>query len=343
MKNSKSNLIAILVIASAVLAATNASAGGFSFGGGGGGGGGGNKGGFKISFGGNNHNHLNHHGHHHHHKYHHHHVRYYEPVRYVYSQCYHPLFRVCFVYPGDTWYTISKKMYGVDFLCRHIASYNGLSLHSPLLPGQQLRIPVVNTNGTLSASGAPLPPAFVPQGIPVAAQGAPIGPQTTQFGPTSFMVAPNTSATQGSPVGLNPQGLNTGLAPQGLPGGASITPIQNSLSTPNGPTTSAAPAASIRPAKVEPALPRVSIGSTLVLDGTSLGEEKGIVRLRISDMTLPVEVLEWSASSVKIELPKIDMSRPLKADLEVVRADGSVASSTAIELSPAATRLALGN
>jgi hypothetical protein len=268
-------------------------------------------------------------------------------------------------------------MYGVDFLCRHIASYNGLALYSPLVPGQQLRIPVVNANGSLSVSGAPLPPPFMPQGIPVATQGGPIGPQTTQLGPittqfgpqsaqlgppttqpgqpgpTSFMVAPNGSVAQGSPVGLNPQGAPAGIGPQGLPNGlnagpmissgAAMGPMTDGPTTPNLPTTSATPAANIRPVKEEATLPRVAIGSTLVLDGESLGEEKGIVRLRIGGMALPVEVLEWSASSVKIELPKIDLSRPVKADLEVVRADGSLASSSAIELSPAATRLALGN
>ena len=46
---------------------------------------------------------------------------------------------------------------------------------------------------------------------------------------------------------------------------------------------------------------------------------------------------------MKIQLPKMELSRPVKASLEVLRADGSLASKSAIELTPAATRLALGN
>ena len=46
-------------------------------------------------------------------------------------------------------------------------------------------------------------------------------------------------------------------------------------------------------------------------------------------------------SSVKIQLPKMELTGPMKADLEVLRADGSLASKSAIELTPAATRLAL--
>ena len=389
MKTSNSNWIAILMMAAALLAATNASAGGFSFGGGGGGGGGngggggGNNGGhngsFKVHFGGSGHsNHNSHNNNHHHakHHYNHHHhphyvVKHYQP-QLLYSQCYHPQFRFCFVYPGDNWYTISKKMYGVDFLCRHIASYNGLGLSSHLVPGQQLRIPVVNSNGSLGASGAPLPPPFAPQGMPFPGQVGPIGPQTTQFAPQSGMIAPqgmpnglapqgmaNGLASQSSPAGLAPQGMPAGMnggsiGPQSLPSGlnsASIGPqgspnaaMQNVATTDSLPsTTVATPAANIRPAIEEKSLPRVAIGSTLMLDGESLGNEQGIVRLRIGGIALPANVVEWSASSVKVELPKMDLSRPVKADLEVLRADGSLASSSAIELTPAATRLALSN
>jgi hypothetical protein len=346
MKTSKNYLTATLAIGAALLVASNASAGGFSFGGGGGGGGGGNKGGFKVSFHGNhNHNHKNHnHGHHHHHHHgHHHHVRYYSPpVRILYSQCYHPQFQSCYVYPGDTWYSISKRVYGVEFLCKHIASYNGLSMYSPLVPGQMLRLPVVNANGSLAVSNAPMPAPFTPQGF---ANGP--APQGT---PAGF-------APQGTPNGLAPQGLPNGMnagAPQGLPSGmnaASIAP-QGSSSAPQQvnveapstePATAAAPAASIRTVKEEPTLPRVAIGSTLMLDGESLGDEKGIVRLQLGALTLPVEVIEWTTSSVKISLPKMELGRPVKASLEVLRADGSLASKSEIELTPAATRVALGN
>jgi hypothetical protein len=348
-----------LMICAAVLGAKSAQAGGFKFGGGSGNGGNGNSS-FKINHGSNNssqnqfkngssfskflkHNlHDDHHGHHHHHhhkyypKYH---VRYVEPVHYLYSKCYHPPFQCCYVYPGDTWYTISKRIYGVDYMCKHIAAYNGLAMGSPLTVGQMLRLPVINANGSLAASSAPMP-------APINMPGASFGPQGAPLGTPGI---PNGLAPQGLPNGASPAGL-----PQGLPNGmdptaiatqgAPTSPVQNAIATTSADASAnVAPAANIQTVSENPTLPKVAIGSTLVLDGKSLGTEQGNVRLRMGTLTLPVEVLEWSADSVKIQLPKMELSRSVKASLEVVRADGSLASSSAIELSPSATRLALGN
>jgi hypothetical protein len=289
-------------------------------------------------------------------------------VRLVYSQCYHPQFSGCYVLPGDTWYSISRRIYGVESLCKHIASYNGLSMYSPLVPGQLLRLPVVNANGTLAASNAPMP-------APFATQSAPLGPQNPTFAGASTApqgIAPqglaNGLASQGTSAGFAPQSTPTGVAPQGLPNGmnASAIPSQSlpnamnaGSATPQGPSipslestftapktepaATVAPAASIRTVKEEPTLPRVAIGSMLMLDGESLGDEKGIVRLQMGALSLPVEVIEWTTTSVKIALPKMELGRPMKASLEVLRADGSLASKSGIELTPAATRLALGN
>jgi hypothetical protein len=80
-----------------------------------------------------------------------------------------------------------------------------------------------------------------------------------------------------------------------------------------------------------------------MLDGQSLGDEKGSVMLRVNGLALPVDVLDWSADAARIRMPSVDIDGAMKADIEVVRADGSLASRTAIELTPAATRLALGN
>ena len=44
-----------------------------------------------------------------------------------------------------------------------------------------------------------------------------------------------------------------------------------------------------------------------------------------------------------VVLPKVELAGALKAAIEVLRADGSLASKTGIELSPAAETLALGN
>ena len=65
-----------------------------------------------------------------------------------------------------------------------------------------------------------------------------------------------------------------------------------------------------------------------------------MVRLRISGVAMPVEVVEWSADSTKIRLPKLDVAEATKAELEVVRADGTLASTNAISLTTAATSVA---
>jgi len=315
MTAPKTILIASLALCAAVGVANIAQAEGFKFGGSGNNSNG--KSSFKFNIGGNSGSHGQFKKysscHNDFHDYHHHHVRYVQPVRLVYSQCYHPQFSGCYVFPGDTWYSISRRVYGVDFLCKHIASYNGLSMFSPLVPGQMLRLPVVNANGSLAMSNAPIQAPLAPQG-----SSAGFVPQAT---PISGMSAAS-------------------AAPQG----PTSDPPRSDFATPNAePAASVTPAANIRTVKDEPTLPRVAIGTTLMLDGESLGDEKGSVRLQMGALALPVEVTEWTNSSVKISLPKMELGRPVKASLEVLRADGSLASKSEIELTPAATRLALGN
>jgi hypothetical protein len=86
--------------------------------------------------------------------------------------------------------------------------------------------------------------------------------------------------------------------------------------------------------------PKVTVGSTLLVDGQTFGDKQGAARLRVSGLSLPIEVLEWTTSSVKIHLPTVELTSATKADIEVVRADGSLASQTAVELG-AATEVAL--
>jgi hypothetical protein len=102
-------------------------------------------------------------------------------------------------------------------------------------------------------------------------------------------------------------------------------------------------ASSVAVAATEPALPSIAVGSTLVLDGQVFGETTGVARLRIGGLSLPIEVLEWTNTSAKIRLPEVDLTSPMKAEIEVLRADGSVASTTAVELKASADRLARGN
>ena len=98
-----------------------------------------------------------------------------------------------------------------------------------------------------------------------------------------------------------------------------------------------------KPAATEPALPKVTVGSTLLVDGQEFGEETGVARLRVSGLSLPIEVLEWSDTSAKIRLPEVEVTSATNADIEVLRADGSLAAKSGIELTPAETKLAQKN
>jgi hypothetical protein len=94
------------------------------------------------------------------------------------------------------------------------------------------------------------------------------------------------------------------------------------------------------PIATEPERVSIPTGSTLQLDGESLGADAGVVRLRISGVAMPVEVVEWNTASTKIRLPKLDVTGATKAELEVVRADGTLASTNAISLTSAASSVA---
>jgi hypothetical protein len=356
MTFSITKMFALTAIAATALSAGSASAFG---------------GGFKVSFGGGHgrghvsighrghHRGHHHHGHHHHNHHHHVHVRkvYVKPV-YVapIAPCIHPLHSFCFVYPGDTWTLLSLREYGKPNFGATIAAFNGMSASVRLVVGQQLRLPVIHPNGSLTLSSAPAPAPFVlpsqpvvtgpipvqgfapqPQGQPIQLQGQPTANQELPFNPQSQMSAPT---GQPMPQGMQMNANGGSIGPQVPFNG----PVTGPMGTPNArPSVPALPSANIRVASEERPLATVGIGSVLSLDGQALGAERGIVRLRVNGLALPVEVLEWSAESAKIRLPELDLEGPVKAEIEVLRADGSLASKTAIELTSAATRLALGN
>lgn len=106
-----------------------------------------------------------------------------------------------------------------------------------------------------------------------------------------------------------------------------------------------APAHSANAAKpvVEQPRMQIAVGGTLLVDGQVFGEKPGLGRLQVNGFTLPVEVLGWSPSAVKIRLPQLKLTGATMADIEVLRADGSLASKTAIELTTAVEHVALSN
>jgi hypothetical protein len=82
----------------------------------------------------------------------------------------------------------------------------------------------------------------------------------------------------------------------------------------------------------EPTRVRVVLGSVIMLNGQSFGPQPGGVRLRVSGMILPIQVVEWTPNAVKAQLPQIELTGVTLADIEVVRPDGSLASTTPVEL-----------
>jgi hypothetical protein len=170
-------------------------------------------------------------------------------------------------------------------------------------------------------------------------------------GPTSYLsqynrLAPNAALVPGQMLWLPSISANGMLsesrAPRALTPGAATTPILSSVASTAKITQieSAATTATV----AEPERVKVPTGSTIKLDGQSLGEKPGVVRLKISNVALPVEVIEWSADSTKIRMPKLDVSGNMNAELEVLRADGTVAATNAISLTTSpASRLVAGN
>jgi len=279
----------------------------------------------------------------------------------VYDQCYHPYVSTCYVLPNDTWYTLSQRVYGNSGLGQHIASYNGLGYGASMPVGQQLNLPVVNGNGTLVASNAGSAPAGF--GQPAGLPGQGIAPQGQAFGAQPQLGQPQLGQPQvGQPQVGQQFGQQFGqqaqpMVPQGQPQVPQTNaPVANPTTAPNfAPNANpseqpamtdarvATPAANIRVASPEESFPSVAMGSILMLDGQELGDNAGIVRMRINGLALPTKVLDWNKGTVKIQLPQLDLAKAIQAEIEVMRADGSLASKSAINLTPAATRLALGN
>ncbi len=93
---------------------------------------------------------------------------------------------------------------------------------------------------------------------------------------------------------------------------------------------------------VAPSRTQVPVGSVLLVNGQAFGDKAGGARLRLSGMAMPIEVLEWTATGVKVRLPQLEITGNTPAEIEVLRGDGSLASKTAVELTASSEQLALG-
>jgi len=115
----------------------------------------------------------------------------------------------------------------------------------------------------------------------------------------------------------------------------SESPLAESTEAPATTTTSVpATPAPFATAGSDDDAPRTAVpaGSTLLVDGQQFGSKPGTARLKIGDGFMKIPVVAWTANSVKISLPKSDQAGSTNADLEIVRADGSIASRTSLEV-----------
>lgn len=70
----------------------------------------------------------------------------------------------------------------------------------------------------------------------------------------------------------------------------------------------------------------LTVGSTVTAPGRFLGDETGAVFLRVGPTCLECEVLEWCSTGVTFVVPNMGLGPAAPASLEIVRADGRIAS-----------------
>lgn len=94
----------------------------------------------------------------------------------------------------------------------------------------------------------------------------------------------------------------------------------------------AQPAAATEAVSKEVVLPQIPIGATLTLNGKDLSDKEGQVVLQIGEIALPATINEWKNDKVTLTLPVIGITRPSKATLHVLKADGKTACVLPCEL-----------
>ena len=126
-----------------------------------------------------------------------------------------PAHSVVVVMPGDSWFSICAREYGNSSPWSKVADFNGMPQNVQLNGGMQLRLPVINPNGSFSLSSAPAAIARCRRKVsPVASRKVcPQGlPQGGQPGPQGGVPQVNGFAPQGQ--GFAPQQLPMGHAPR---------------------------------------------------------------------------------------------------------------------------------
>jgi LysM repeat protein len=222
------------------------------------------------------------------------------------------------VVQGDTLPIISLKEYGTTANARFIAQFNHISQSQALQLNQVLNLPSIGNRGQLTRSRTPVAGA---------------GQQNYAGGNQGgYSGAGGSTCNGGGSQGFPGAGGST-FPTSGFPGFPSMAgsgfPGQFPLTT----NPALATAASTFATPTTPApLSRVVVGSTLLVDAVQFGPRAGSAQLRVGGAPMKVEVLEWTASAVKVHLPQLQLAAASPADLVIVRGDGTIASKTSIQL-----------
>lgn len=100
-----------------------------------------------------------------------------------------------------------------------------------------------------------------------------------------------------------------------------------------------APAVATEPVAEAP-LTQVPNGAAITLQGTDLGDAAGQLVLVFGTISMPAQVTAWSPVAMSGTLPTLGLAEPTRAQLWLVRADGTVAANMDIELIPVAAEQA---
>ena len=260
-----------------------------------------------------------------------------------------PAHSVVVVMPGDSWFSICAREYGNSGPWSKVAQFNGMPANVQLTAGMQLRLPVINPDGSFSMSSAPAAIAMAqqafaggfPQGLPKGAQPGPQGggQQANGFAPQGQGFAPQQlpmGQPQGAPLGQKMQQLppTAPNAPQGAEADSknSDSVTQRIVDQLTGlPGLSNGQPAAPNAGPTDRPLPSILIGSIMTINGQPLGDSRGTVRLIVNGSPVALEIIEWSATAAKVRI-SADLPAGAKAQIEILRADGSVVAKDAVQL-----------
>ena len=85
-------------------------------------------------------------------------------------------------------------------------------------------------------------------------------------------------------------------------------------------------------------LEKLSPGMDVRIAGQDFGAAAGRAAVKIGDLMLPAEIVEWQADGVIVRLPVMLVAKPMPAELLLARADGTPAQPVAFELAMAAAQ-----